>query len=145
MANPRVSGTRQDTWIINVSVDKKPLGVWDKKSGGALDSDDIKYYPGGMVPPVSLGGKKTTDNVTLQRLYDRHDDHDKINTLFLAVGKGKVTISQKPMDPDGKPYGKSIQYDGTLKRVAVPDTDSESTSAALIEIEVGIAGYPHTV
>jgi hypothetical protein len=145
MPATRTSGTRQDTWIIRVHLGNTPLGVWDKKSGGALDSDDIKYYPGGMVPPVSLGGKKTTDNVTLQRLYDRHDDHDKINTLLAAVGRGQVKVAQRPMDPDGHEYGKSIQYVGTLKRVLVPETDSESTSAALIEIEVGIAGYPTTV
>jgi hypothetical protein len=141
----RTAGTRQDTWTITVHLGNTPLGIWDKKTGGALDSDDIKYYPGGMVPPVSLGGKKTTDNVTLQRLYDRHDDHDKINNLLNAVGKGQVKIAQRPMDPDGHPYGKSIQYLGTLKRVLVPEVDSESTSAALIEIEVGIAGYPTMV
>jgi hypothetical protein len=141
----RTAGTRQDTWIVRVSLNNSPLGVWDKKSGGSLDSDDIKYYPGGMVPPLSLGGKRTTDNVTLQRLYDRYDDHDKINTLFNAVGKGQIKISQRPMDPDGHEYGKSIQYAGTLKKVQVPDTDSESTTAAMVEIEVGISGYPTTV
>ena len=146
----RVSGTRQDTWIIRCVLTTPTggtvnLGVFDKKSGSELDSDDIKYYPGGMVPPISLGGKRTTGNVTLQRLYDRIDDHDKINTLFTAVGKGQVKIAQRPMDPDGHEYGKSIQYVGTLKRVQTPDTDSESTSAAMLEIEVGIAGYPVTV
>jgi hypothetical protein len=145
----RTQGTRQDTWIIRCTL-KTPtggtinLGVWDKKSGGELDSDDIKYYPGGMVPPISLGGKKTTGNVTLQRLYDRADDHDKINSLLTAVGKGQMSIAQRPMDPDGHEYGKSIHYVGTLKRVTVPETDSESTSAAMLEIEVGIAGYPTT-
>lgn len=147
---PRTAGTRQDTWIIRCILTTETgssvnLGVFDKKSGGELDSDDIKYYPGGMVPPISLGGKRTTGNVTLQRLYDRIDDHDKINTLFLAAGKGQIKIAQRPMDPDGHEYGKSIQYVGTLKRVSVPETDSESTSAAMLEIEVGIAGYPVTV
>lgn len=143
----RTQGTRQDTWIIRCVL-KNPtggtvnLGVWDKKSGGELDSDDIKYYPGGMVPPISLGGKKTTGNVTLQRLYDRADDHDRIEQLLTAVGKGHMSIAQRPMDPDGHEYGKSIKYEGTLKRVTLPETDSESTTAAMLEIEVGIAGYP---
>jgi hypothetical protein len=146
----RTAGTRQDTWIIrcvlkNATGGTVNLGIWDKKTGGELDSDDIKYYPGGMVPPISLGGKKTTGNVTLQRLYDRHDDHDRIMSMLNAVGKGQMTISQKPMDPDGHEYGKAIQYVGTLKRVTVPETDSESTTAAMLEIEIGIAGYPVTM
>lgn len=146
MAAPlRNDPTRQDTFIVRVTLNGSSLGVWDKKTGGALDSDEVKYYPGGMVPPISLGGKRTTDNVTLQRNYDRKDDHDKINALFAAAGKGKVSIAQKPMDQDGKEYGRSIVYNGTLKRVQIPDVDAESTAAALVEIEVTISGYPALV
>jgi hypothetical protein len=142
----RSSGTRQDTWIIRVFLNGNSLGVWDKKTGGALDSDDIKYYPGGMKQPQSLGGKRTTDNVTLQRIYDRNDDHSIINDLFNAAGKGKVSIHTKPMDVDGLEFGNaSIVRNGILKRVAEPDIDSESTSAALLEIEVTISGYPQLV
>jgi len=145
MAEIRDAGTRQDTWVIRVHLNGVSFGVWDKKTGGELDSDDIKYYPGGMVPPIMLGGKKTTGNVTLQRNYDRIDDHGKINTLLAAVSSGKVTISQRPMDVDGHEIGSSIIYTGKLKRVNVPDTDSESQTASLYEIEVTINGYPSAV
>lgn len=144
-AGIRQAGTRQDTFLVRVHINGEPFGVWDKKTGGALDSDDVKYYPGGMVPPITLGGKKTTDNVTLQRNYDRHDDHDQINKLFAAVGRGKITINQTPMDQDQHPYGKSITYSGILKRVMVPDVDSESTTASLIEIEAAIDGSPAAI
>lgn len=139
---PRNAPTRQDTWSIRCSLNGNSLGIWDKKSGGALDSDDGKYYPGAMQAPLALGGRKTTDNVTLSRFYDRHDDHDTINTLLNAVGKGTMSVSQRPMDENGVAYGKSIIYNGKLKRVMVPDTDSESSSIALIEIEIAITGYP---
>lgn len=143
MAAPlRTAGTRQDTWIIRLHMDGVSLGVWDKKSGGELDSDEIIYYPGGMVPPITLGGKMTTSNVTLSRNYDRVDDHDKINALLAAVSKGKLTISQKPMDQDGLEYGRAITYNGILKRVGIPEVDSESTSACMIEIEATVMGYP---
>jgi len=138
----RLAGTRQDTFVVRVSLNGVSLGIWDKKTGGALDSDDIKYYPGGMLPPIMLGGKKTTDNITLQRNYDRVDDHDKIGTLLNAVGSGVVDISQRPMDPDRNEIGKSITWTGILKRVMVPDVDSESTTASLVEIEVTISGFP---
>jgi len=139
----RLAGTRQDTFVVRVSLNGVSLGIWDKKTGGALDSDDIKYYPGGMLPPIMLGGKKTTDNITLQRNYDRVDDHDKIGTLLGAVGSGVVDVSQRPMDPDGHEWpGKSVTWTGILKRVMVPDVDSESTTASLVEIEVTISGFP---
>lgn len=143
MAELRQAGTRQDTWVIRLTINGVSFGVWDKKTGGEIDSDDIKYYPGGMAPPIMLGGKVTTGNVTLQRLYDRIDDHGKISTLINAAGRGTITISQKPMDIDGNEGGgRAIVYTGVLKRVSPPDIDSESTTAALYEIEATINGKP---
>src|SRR5215471_5040468 len=110
VANPRVQGTRQDTFIIRVELNHVPMGIWDKKTGGALDSDDVKYYPGGMADPISLGGKRTTDNVTLQRNYDRVDDHTHIQAWIDAVGKGLVSIHQTPMDADKNPYPPAITW-----------------------------------
>jgi len=138
----RDSGTRQDTFSVIVQLNGNTLGVWDKKTGGELDSDDIKYYPGAMAKVQSLGGRVTPGNLVLQRLYDRQDDHDKINTLFNAVGRGKVKVTQRPLDLDGNGYGKRIVWTGKLKRVNVPDADSEATAAALIEIEVSVDGAP---
>lgn len=141
----RDNPVRQDTWRITISLNGNTLGIWDKKSGGAIDSDDAKYYPGGMVPPIALGGKKTTDNVTLSRFYDRYDDHDKINTIMNAAGKGIIVVSQRPLDAEGNAFGKAITYHGKLKRVAPPDVDSESSTVAMLEIEVSVNGYPAAV
>jgi len=141
----RDSGTRQDTWVVRLTVAGESFGVWDKKTGGAVDSDDQKYYPGAMAEQISLGGRKTTDNVTLQRLYDRDDDHARINTLLRAAGKANCTVTQRPMDQEGNEYGRSITYRGKVKRVAVPDVDSESSSAALVEVEISINGFPEAV
>lgn len=134
--------TRQDTWFVGVHLNGNSLGVWDKKTGGEVDSDDNKYYPGGMADAIALGGHGTTGNVTLQRIYDRFDDHEIIAYLFEQAGKGIVTVTQRPLDPDGVGYGKRITYHGILKRVQPPEVDSESTTAALIEIEVTIKGRP---
>lgn len=141
----RSAGTRQDTFQILVHLNGNSLGQWDKKTGGEVDSDENKYYPGGMQPPQDLGGRVTPGNVVLQRLYDRVDDHDKIQTLINAVGKGTVTVSQRPMDPNGNPYGKPIIWTGKLKRVNTPDVDGESSSAALYEIEVSVSNAPVSV
>lgn len=134
--------TRQDTWSIIVKFRGNTIGFFDKKSGGAVDSEDTKYYPGDMADPISLGGRKTTDNVTLQRIYDGNDDHEIIGELMEGVGRANVTVTQRPKDPDGNSFGKRITYDGKLKRVLPPETDSESSSAALLEIEVAPIGTP---
>jgi len=139
---PRQAGTRQDMFVVRVTLMGNSLGIWDKKTGGEYDSDEVKYYPGGMNKVVSLGGRQTPGNITLQRLYDRIDDAGAINTLFNAVGKGAVTVSQRAMDLDGNGYGKPVYWTGKLKRVLFPDVDSEAQAAALIEIEVTVDGQP---
>lgn len=146
----REAGTRQDTFVLYVTLEPGrgllsfDSGVWDKRSGGALDSDEVKYYPGRMQDQISLGGRRTTDNVVLSRLYDIHDDHDIIDIWLNAVGRGRVTVVQRPMDQDGNVYrGKALFWAGKLKRVFVPEVDSESTTAAMVEIEVSVAGIPH--
>lgn len=142
----RDAGTRQDTFVLFCTLvfggRAYDMGIWDKRTGGAADSDDVKYHPGAMAQQVSLGGRAINDNVTIQRLYDRIDDHDQIQLLINARGKGRWSVSQRPMDQEGNPYGKAITWIGTLKRVLVPEPDSESTSAAMIEIEVSVSGPP---
>lgn len=138
----RDNGTRQDTFEITFECAGHLFGIWDKKTGGELDSDDIKYYPGAMGQVQSLGGRVTPGNLTIQRLYDRDDDHSSIQLLFNLVGKGACKVSQRPLDLNGIGVGKRILWTGKLKRVAVPDVDSESTSAALIEVEISTDGAP---
>lgn len=141
----RDNGTRQDTFVIRVTVNGEDFGIWDKKTGGEVDSETTLYYPGAMRGQQDLGGRKTSGNLTLQRLYDIYDDHDRINTLLNAAGRGKVTVGIRPKDPDGNEHGRTITWNGRLKRVAPPDVDSESSSAALYEIEVSVKGYPTAI
>lgn len=142
MPNKNAKPTRQDTWSIIVKFKGNTIGFFDKKSGGAVDSEDTKYYPGDMADPLSLGGRKTTDNVTLQRIYDGDLDHSIIGDLMASVGKANVTVTQRPKDADGNGFGQRITYNGKLKRVLPPETDSESSTAAMLEIEISPTGIP---
>jgi len=139
--------TRQDTWNIGVNIEDaqgvmQSWGLWDKKTGGELDSDSTTYYPGGMRAQIDLGGRKTAGNLTLQKLYDIVYDHERIGQLLERVGRAKVNVHQRPLDIDGNPAVKAVNWNGRLKRVSLPDVDSESSTAALVEIEVTIKGYP---
>lgn len=136
------TGARQDTFSIRLTLNGVDRGIWDKKTGGKLDSEEYKYNPGAMGPAESLGGKTTTENIVLVRLYKRDRDHDTVGTLLKAVGKGECVVNQQPLDDDGNVYGKPIIWTGTLKSVSVPDTDSESSGPALLEVEVTPAGDP---
>jgi len=134
--------TRQDTARITVELDGNDLGVFDKLTGGAVDSDDNKYYPGGMGAPVSLGGRKTVDNVVVSRLYRLVRDHSHIGKWIDGVGKAKGKITKHPMDINGNVWGNPLVYVGRLKRVTPPEIDSEASGAALVEMEFIIDGFP---
>jgi hypothetical protein len=148
----RQKSTRQDTWSVNVTIGGNSFGVWDKKTGGELDSDEVVYYPGAMGTRLSLGGRVLPGNLTLQKLYDVGDigmspigtNKTRLQQMFEAVGKQTVTITQRALDVDGNPYkgGPLVTWNGKLKRVLFPDVDSEGTAAALIEIEVTVEGVP---
>lgn len=127
---------RSDQWKWTVSVDDEELGTFDKAEGGEWDSEATAYRPGGMGPQVSLGGFTSTGNITFSRLYELERDHANIGWLRSRRGKGKVSASGQPLDTDGNPFGSPLPYTGVLKRVKAPDHDSESSSAALLELEV---------
>jgi hypothetical protein len=135
-------GTRQDTYSVTVTLNGVNEGVWDKKDGGEVDSEEFKYNPGGMVPPVSLGGRKNVGNVTLSRLFRLDRDQANLQRYINNVGRGSIVIAQQPLDIDGNAYGAPLIYRGTLKRCTPPTVDSESSSPGMIELEVTIEGYP---
>lgn len=134
MAAP--SPTRADTWRLTVTIDGEDWGVFDKKTGGKVNANGTTYKPGNMVKAIALGGVPTSDSISLQRNYDRVRDHSRIGRLVSRVGKGRVVVKQRPLDLDGNGYGDSIIWSGILDGVAAPDVDSESTSAAMLELDV---------
>lgn len=145
----QLNPTRQDTWVIHLKVEHPvngnmiDYGVWDKKTGGGVDSEERIYYPGGMEPPISLGGRKSTGQVTLQRNYRLGRDHDPIQQLIDAAGRSAVIISQHPMTRSGQVYGSSpIVYRGTLKSVNLPEVDSEGNDPAMLELVCTIDATP---
>lgn len=146
---PAEGPIRQDTRAVLVTIfypgSDRPIikGIWDKKTGGQVDSEESIYHPGAMADPVSLGGRKNVENLVLSRLCRIGRDWSVIPTLVAVVGKADVTVADQPLDFDGNASGiNPLTYRGTLKRVTPPEADSESSGAAMIEIEVTVEGYP---
>lgn len=142
MARRDLLPTRTDTYDITVAINGVRFGTFDKMEGGDVDSDEYTYKPGGMGEPISLGGTRNVENVTVRRLYRLGRDHVQSAFLIDLVGKAEVVVTKQPLDVDGNRYGTPIVYSGTLKRVGFPDHDSESTDPGLFELEVTIDGMP---
>lgn len=131
--------SRQDQYNVTVTVDTTQLGTFDKMTGGELDSEELKYKAGGMVPEISLGGSESVSNITLQRLYRLDRDLPLLPFLKSRVGKGAVTVSKQSLDVDGNPFGTPLIYNGKLKKVSPPEVNSEGANAALLELEISSA------
>lgn len=139
----QINPTREDTYSLTVKVGDWDTGVWDKMTGGDLDSDDGIYYPGAMQPQIALGGRRKPSNLTISRLYRLQRDHDNLQKLYDAVGKLEVVVRKQPLDIDGNAYGKPIVYNGRLKKVNSPNVDSSSSNPGMLEIEVVQNSDPH--
>jgi hypothetical protein len=132
--------TREDTWLITLSVDNADYGIWDTFNGGEGDSEESKYSPGGMEPEISLGGRQTLGNITVGRYLDRGRDWPKIKTLYGKRGRGRCTVGVTPLQFDGSRGGDPLTYTGTLKQVTMPDVDSTGGDAAILELEITVDG-----
>lgn len=135
--------SRQDQYDVTVVVsykgEERDLGTWDKMTGGEKDSEETKYRPGAMGDPLTLGGYSTVGNITVSKLYTLDDVHGYIGWLLDSVGKGDVTVTKQPLDTDGNKNGSPLVYSGKVKQVNPPEADSESSDAALVEMEVSSA------
>lgn len=133
---------RQDLRTVSVTIDNEPTGVWDAKSGGAVDSEETKYREGGGGNQVVLGGQQTTENLTCARLLKLDRDLPLLKDWMAKCGKAPVVVTEQFMDRDGNVAAIGLTYEGVLKAVTPPEHDSESTDAARVEIEVSLAGVP---
>ena len=133
------------TIVNGVFTEELDLGVWDKFSGGDIDSDDTKYRAGGRAPEESLGGTRTVSNVTMARLFRIERDFDLIQTLVDGAGSKDVQITRSYLDPSGTPVNSpamgNVVYLGKLKAFKQPEHDSNSSDASLCEIECSV-GVP---
>ena len=130
VANPE----RQDTWLVTCILEGKDLGIFDKKSGGEIDSDENKYPLGGMLGEISLGGRKTVGELTISRYFDADRDDPLFGFLNANVGAGDATVGVIPLDFHGNPQGGKVIYSCTLRTFTPPEVDNESQDAAMLEL-----------
>lgn len=115
------------------------LGTFDTFEGGEVDSEETKYWPGGLGQQISLGGRRTVGNVTVGKLYDQTTDHPNMGTIMGLVGKNTVVVTKTSLTIDDVAVAKPLVYEGKLKSITPPSHDSESGDAATWEMEVSSA------
>jgi hypothetical protein len=135
-----MAGNRKDQSAITVTIDGADTGLWEKKTGGMIDSDDTKIYPGGRHAPESLGGKQLPENITCVRTFFLDRDLPKIKVWMNRAGKAAVVVKDQPLDADDNVFGNPLVQSGKLKSVSPPERDSEASDAAQITIEVSVDG-----
>ena len=135
--------SREDQFNVTVTVKRggtvKDLGTFDTFDGGEIDSEETKYWPGGLANQLSLGGRRSVSNLTVGRLYDLARDHPNMGWLAGGVGKADVIVTKTSIDIDGNAFGRPLIYEGKMKQLTPPNHDSESNDAAVYEIEVSSA------
>lgn len=133
--------SRLDQYSVTVKLDNTSLGVWDKMTGGDIDSEELKYKPGAMADELSLGGPVSVDNVIVSRLFVLGRDTSLVGTIKAGVGKAVITITKQSLDINKAGYGNPIVYTGKLKKMKLPEPDSEgANNAAMIELEISTTG-----
>lgn len=135
--------SRQDQYNVTVSVkigaETRDLSTFDKFDGGEIDSEEALYHPGGMEEALQLGGRVNVSNVVVSRLYRLTRDHPIMGWLIGGVGRGEVTVTKTSLTVDKETVLNPLVYQGKLKRCSPPAHDSESSDAALFELEVSSA------
>jgi hypothetical protein len=136
-------GTRKDQSALSVTIDGEDTGIWEKKTGGGMGSDNSLIYPGGRARPVSIGGKQIPGAVTLVRTVDLDRDWPKIKLWQNKCGKQKpVIVKDQALDADDNVFGSPFTQVGTLTACNEPERDSEDSGAAQVTIEVAVEGAP---
>lgn len=126
----------QSQSLVTVVVDGQPLGVWDTRTGGDVDSEISKRRPGGSRRQKSYPGLSTTSDVTVTRGFERERDHELARTLEKRAGLAAASVSEQPLDDEGNAWGKPKTWTGKLKSVNTGDYDSDSSEPRMIQLVI---------
>lgn len=130
----------QRNYLVTAVVNGVNYGTFDKMEGAEVDSEELKYSPGGMGAEISLGGRQTFGNITVSRMYDLNRDHAIVDGLMAIAGKATMSVSMQPLNNERVAVGRPLTYTGTLKRVGGPDHDSMGNDVSMLELEMTTTG-----
>lgn len=122
-------------FIVRAAINGVDIGQFDTRTGGGTSAENAKHSPGSSPSNrVALGGPRDTEDVTVGRGFVATRDHDLIRQYLPLCGLAEMSVSQRPLDKDGRPFGTPIIWTGVLQRIGPPDYDSNSGDVATFEV-----------
>lgn len=132
--------TTSQNMLITVTVDGRPLGVFDTFSGGEVSAEVQKSRPGGMVGEKSHPALPTYGDVTVGRELDLVRDLELYRSLLPRNGRALASISKQLLDENGSPVGRPLTYIGRLSGMSDPESDSNSNDLSMWQMTFVITG-----
>lgn len=126
--------TTSQNMLITVTVDGRPLGVFDTFSGGEPSAEVSKHRPGGMVQEKSYAALPTFGDVTVGRELDQSRDLELYRSLINRTGRAPVSASKQLLDDAGAPVGRPLTYTGRLSTMTDPESDSTSSDVSMWQL-----------
>lgn len=136
------ASVRQNNITVEVTYlgQTKKLGTFDTWEGANVTADNTKHRRGNMGEQVAIGGPVTIDDLTVSRDYDLTRDNPNAHWLSKAVGRGRVVATKYYLDTNGKGFGDPIVVTGILIGYNEPNSDSDSSDIAMLELVINPDG-----
>lgn len=142
MTTPDRASTQRH-FRVRASIDGVDIGVFDRRSGGTTTAENGKHTPGSAPSSrVALGGPRTTEDVTVSRDFVATRDHELIRLYRPRCGLAEMTVSQVPLDKDGREFGRPDVWTGVLQTIGPPDYDGGSAELSSFDIVMTTDGDP---
>ena len=126
-------------FLVSLSIDAYgPVGVFDTKQGGDIDSTPVRHRPGGMGPEVVYPALPVYGPITLGRVVDNEfrTDSALIGVLEQYVGRSMATVTEQPLDAEGNAWGTPTTYRGMFSAIHVGNVDSQSENPRMWDVMV---------
>jgi hypothetical protein len=115
-------------------------GYFVSRTGGDNQANVQKVYDGGAMTPDVMAGRRTTNNLVVQRHFDPDRDGPIVSQYGPLVGRYRTTVSVQPTDEDLVPVGPARVYpDAMLNRLAEPGANANSDDPSTWEAEFAVA------
>lgn len=138
----RTTGASQQTWLVSVTVDDRPLGIFDSHSGGDNSASVSKHRPGGFKPQRAYPALPEYDDVTVTRAYELERDAELVAWLHTRVGLAFMSVSITLLDSAtgsvSTKKGARRTFTGLLSGITTPESDSNSADVSMYELTMAV-------
>lgn len=142
MTTPNRASTQRH-FRVRAAINGVDLGQFDSRSGGGTSAENAKHTPGSSPSSqVALGGPRSTEDVTVSRGFVATRDHDLIRRFRPLCGLAEMTVTQIPLDKDGREFGRPDVWTGVLQMIGPPDYDANSSDVSTFDIVMTADGDP---